>query len=60
MDDPFPFFKETGLFGEREAAIQHQRECDEILLAESVEYCVMFGMLLGLMRHDNVIHGTMI
>ena len=55
MDDPLRFFKETGFFGETEAAIQHLRDCDEILFAESVDYCVMFGTLLGLIRHDDLI-----
>ena len=49
------FFKETGFFKEKELALQHLRDMDEILFAEDVDYCVMFGTLLGLLRHDGLI-----
>jgi len=48
-------FRETGFFGEEELAIKHLRDADEILYAEGVDYCVMFGTLLGLLRHDGLI-----
>lgn len=49
------FFKETGFFEERELAIKHLRDMDEILFSEGVDYCVMFGTLLGLLRHNDLI-----
>ena len=49
------FFKATGFFEERELAIKHLRDIDEILFAEGVDYCVMFGTLLGLLRHNDLI-----
>lgn len=49
------FFKETGFFKEKELALQHLRDIDEILFAEGVDYCVMFGTLLGLLRHNGLI-----
>ena len=49
------FFKATGFFEERELAINHLRDIDEILFTEGVDYCVMFGTLLGLLRHNDLI-----
>ncbi len=54
-DDELRFFRETGFFKEKELALQHLRDMDEILVAEAVDYCVMFGTLLGLLRHDGLI-----
>ncbi|MEE9396476.1 MAG: LicD family protein [Methylococcales bacterium] len=54
-EDELHFFKETGFFKETELAIQHLRDMDEVLFAEGVDYCVMFGTLLGLLRHDGLI-----
>ncbi len=54
-DNELRFFKETGFFAERELAIKHLRDMDEILFAEGVDYCVMFGTLLGLLRHNDLI-----
>ena len=54
-DDELRFFKETGFFKEKELALKHLRDMDEILFAEGVDYCVMFGTLLGLLRHDGLI-----
>jgi hypothetical protein len=48
-------FKKTGFFEEKELALQHLRDADEILFAGGVNYCVMFGTLLGLLRHDGLI-----
>jgi hypothetical protein len=48
-------FKETGFFEETELAIQHLRDADEILFSEGVDYCIMFGTLLGMIRHDGLI-----
>ena len=53
--DELHFFRETGFFEERELAIKHLRDMDEILFAEGVDYCVMFGTLLGLLRHNDLI-----
>ena len=54
-DNELRFFKETGFFDETELAIKHLRDMDDILFAEGVDYCVMFGTLLGLLRHDGLI-----
>lgn len=54
-EDQLHLFGETGFFGERDAALSHLRDADEILFAEGVEYCIMFGTLLGLLRHDGLI-----
>jgi hypothetical protein len=48
-------FKKTGFFEEKELALDHLRDADDILFPERVDYCVMFGTLLGLLRHDGVI-----
>jgi hypothetical protein len=48
-------FKKTGFFEEKDLAIQHLRDTDEILFNAGVDYCVMFGTLLGLLRHDDII-----
>jgi len=53
--DDLRFFKETGFFQEREQAVQLLRDADEILSSENVDYCVMFGTLLGLLRHQDFI-----
>ena len=55
IDDELRFFKETGFFDERELALRHLRDMDDILFAEGVSYCVMFGTLLGLLRHNDLI-----
>ena len=49
------YFNKTGFFGERELALKHLREADEILTSEGVDYCLMFGTLLGLLRHGDFI-----
>jgi phosphatidylglycerophosphate synthase len=48
-------FRKTGFFEERDLALKHLRDTDEILFSEGVDYCIMFGTLLGLLRHDGVI-----
>ena len=48
-------FKKTGFFEEKELALKHLRDADSILFAEGVDYCVMFGTLLGLLSHDGLI-----
>ena len=55
MKDELRFFKETGFFEQRDAAIKHLRDADDILFSEGVDYCIMFGTLLGLLRHDGLI-----
>lgn len=54
-NDGLHLFKKTGFFEERDLALEHLRDTDEILFAEGVDYCVMFGTLLGLLRHDGLI-----
>lgn len=53
--DELHLFRETGFFGETEAALTHLRDADEILFSAGVDYCVMFGTLLGLVRHAGLI-----
>ncbi len=53
--DELYFFRETGFFEEKELALKHLKDADEILYSEGVDYCVMFGTLLGLLRHDGLI-----
>jgi hypothetical protein len=53
--DEISLFKKTGFFGERQLALNHLRDTDEILFSQDVDYCIMFGTLLGLLRHDGFI-----
>jgi hypothetical protein len=55
MNNELSFFKQTGFFEEKELALQHLRDADEILMAQGVAYCIMFGTLLGKLRHDGLI-----
>lgn len=48
-------FKATGFFNEKPIAIQHIKDFSEILNKHNIEYCVMFGVLLGLLRHQDFI-----
>ena len=54
-NDELLFFKKTGFFKEKDAALRHLRDADEILTSEGVDYCLMFGTLLGLLRHGDFI-----
>lgn len=54
-DPKLSYFSRTGFFQEREAALTHLRDADEILTSEGVDYCLMFGTLLGLLRHEDFI-----
>ena len=49
------YFKKTGFFHEKEKAMSHLKDADEILTSEGVDYCLMFGTLLGLLRHGDFI-----
>ncbi len=49
------FFTKTGFFGEKDAALEHLRDADDILYPEGVDYCLMFGTLIGLFRHNGFI-----
>jgi hypothetical protein len=53
--DRLSLFKQTGFFEERGAALEHLKDADEILYAEGVDYCLMFGTLIGLFRHNDLI-----
>lgn len=55
ISDELHFFRETGFFEEKELALKHLRDADDILTSAGVDYCVMFGTLLGLLRHDGLI-----
>ncbi len=48
-------FNKTGFFAEKELALKHLRDADDILFSQGVDYCVMFGTLLGLLRHGGLI-----
>ena len=48
-------FAKTGFFQEKTAAMNHLKDVDEILTSEGVDYCLMFGTLLGLLRHKDFI-----
>lgn len=55
QNEELHFFKETGFFEDTESALMHLRDADEILFSEGVDYCLMFGTLLGLLRHNGLI-----
>ncbi len=48
-------FKATGFFDEKSIAIQHIKDFSEILNKHDINYCVMFGVLLGMLRHQDFI-----
>jgi len=48
-------FKATGFFEEKSLAIQHVKDFSEILNHYDIDYCVMFGVLLGILRHQDFI-----
>jgi len=48
-------FKATGFFDEKSVAIQHIKDFSEILNEQDIDYCVMFGVLLGILRHQDFI-----
>ncbi len=48
-------FKATGFFDEKSVAIQHLKDFSEILNKHDIDYCVMFGVLLGMLRHQDFI-----
>ena len=48
-------FKATGFFDEKAIAIQHIKDFTEISNKHNIDYCFMFGLLLGLLRHQDFI-----
>jgi len=48
-------FEATGFFDEKSIAIQHIKDFSEILNKHDIKYCVMFGVLLGILRHQDFI-----
>jgi len=48
-------FRATGFFEDKPLAIQHIKDFSEILNNYDIEYCVMFGVLLGILRHQDFI-----
>ncbi len=54
-DSGLIYFSKTGFFQEKDAAMAHLRDADELLTSEGVDYCLMFGTLLGLLRHGDFI-----
>ncbi len=48
-------FKATGFFKEKAIAIQHLKDFTEISNKHNIDYCIMFGLLLGMLRHRGFI-----
>ena len=48
-------FKATGFFDEKSIAIQHIQDFSAIINKHDIKYCVMFGVLLGMLRHQDFI-----
>ena len=48
-------FKATGFFFFFSVAIQHIKDFIEISNKHNIDYCLMFGLLLGLLRHQDFI-----
>ena len=55
MNKELSYFKETGFFGEKQIALKLLEDADEVLTSAGVDYCIMFGTLLGLLRHGDFI-----
>jgi 2-aminoethylphosphonate-pyruvate transaminase len=48
-------FKKTGFFDERELIIRHLHDFFETVNRRQIRACIMFGTLLGKLRHDDFI-----
>jgi hypothetical protein len=55
LNKDLSYFEKTGFFGEKKFALKLLKEADEILTSASVDHCIMFGTLLGLLRHGDFI-----
>jgi phosphorylcholine metabolism protein LicD len=55
IQDELEMFKATGFFDEKAIAIQHIKDFTEISNKHNIDYCLMFGLLLGLIRHQDFI-----
>lgn len=55
LNEELSYFKKTGFFAEKQFALKLLKEADEILTSAGVDYCIMFGTLLGLLRHGDFI-----
>lgn len=55
IEKEIAYFKQTGFFAEKEEALDLLKEVDKVLTEEKVEYSIMFGTLLGLLRHNDII-----
>lgn len=55
LNKELSYFRKTGFFGEKQIALKLLQEADEILTSAGVDYCIMFGTLLGLLRHGDFI-----
>ncbi len=60
LNKDLEMFKATGFFDEKPIAIQHLKDFSEILNKHDINYCVMFGVLLGMLRHQDFIPGMTI
>ena len=57
-DSELKYFAKTGFFQEKDLAMKHFRDTDNILTSEGVDYCLMFGTVFikieqGYIRIDN-------
>lgn len=55
IQNELAMFKATGFFAEKPIAVQHLKDFSEILNKYNIAYWVMFGVLLGLLRHQDFI-----
>ncbi len=55
MDNKLKLFERVGLFAERELMIRHLQDLFSIVDKHGIEACLMFGTLLGKLRHDDFI-----
>ncbi len=55
MTSRLDLFRRVGLFGEREVLIRHLRDLFSTIDKHEIQACIMFGTLLGKLRHDDFI-----
>ena len=55
MKNRLDLFGRVGLFGEREAMIRHLRDLFSLIDKHEARACIMFGTLLGKLRHNDFI-----
>ena len=55
MNNKLDLFRRVGLFGETAVMIRHLRHLFSLIDKHEAEACIMFGTLLGKLRHNNFI-----